>query len=42
MLRQDSSLMLICGTKCGKCVEWIEQGCFPGTDKKFNLNKEEI
>ena len=25
-----------CGTQCGKCIQWIELGVYPGTDKPID------
>ena len=41
MLKDKPELIKVCGTKCGKCLEWIAQGKIPGTDITINNIKRE-
>ena len=32
MVSEDSTLYAIIGNKCGKCMDWIKDNKYPGTD----------
>ena len=34
-LKENPELKKLIGTKCGKCLPWIEKGLIPGTDIKI-------
>ena len=40
MLKQDPTLIDVCGTNCGKCIPYIEQNLIPGTTDAIHSETE--
>ena len=34
--KEDPDARALCGTQCGKCLEWIEMNLIPGTPHKIH------
>jgi hypothetical protein len=35
MLKENPELVKKIGTNCGKCLEWVKEGYYPGTKIKI-------
>ena len=31
-IKRDPALITSCGTKCGRCIPYVQSNCFPGVD----------
>jgi bacterioferritin-associated ferredoxin len=40
-LNKNPELIHECGTKCGKCLDYIAKGVYPGTNVMINNEKKE-
>jgi len=39
-IKRDPALITSCGTKCGRCIPYVQSNCFPGVDVKIFTSAE--
>jgi hypothetical protein len=39
-IKRDPALITSCGTKCGRCIPYIQSNCFPGVDVQIFTSEE--
>ena len=39
-IKRDPALITSCGTKCGRCIPYIQLNCFPGVDVQIFTSEE--
>ena len=39
-IKRDPALITSCGTKCGRCIPYIQSNCFPGVEVQIFTSEE--
>ena len=39
-IERDPTLITQCGTKCGKCIPYVQSNCYAGTDVEIFTHKQ--
>ena len=39
-IKRDPALITSCGTKCGRCIPYVQSNCFPGVDVQIFTSEE--